>query len=115
MQEVRQNASLHLMASNCFSQVTRERVSRPASLICKSRKALIILKSILPPKYSDILKDLNAEHKMDETDWKLNKREEKSFIPFEIVLQKQQKLEDDFDPINHINLIIIYYRFHEIN
>ena len=47
-------------------------------------------------KYSDILLDLNAEHKMDETDQKLNKREEKTFISFEIVLQTRQKLEDDF-------------------
>ena len=33
---------------------------------------------------------------MDETDQELNKSEEKSFIPFDIVLQTRQKLEDDF-------------------
>ena len=47
-------------------------------------------------KYSDILLDLNAEHKMDETDQKLNPIEEKSFVPFEIVMETQQKLENEF-------------------
>ena len=41
--------------------------------------------------------DLNAEHTMNETDQKLNKNEEKSFVPFEIVLQVQQKLEKEFE------------------
>jgi hypothetical protein len=40
--------------------------------------------------------DLNAHHKTDETEKKLNKSEEKSFIPFDIVLQTRQKLENDF-------------------
>lgn len=52
---------------------------------------------LLYQKYSDILLDLNAEHKMDETDQKINKNEEKSFVPFEIVLQVQQKLEKEFE------------------
>jgi len=34
---------------------------------------------------------------MDETDQKLNKNEEKSFVPFDIVLQVQQKLEKEFE------------------
>jgi hypothetical protein len=34
---------------------------------------------------------------MNETDQKLNKNEEKSFVPFEIVLQVQQKLEKEFE------------------
>ena len=52
---------------------------------------------LLYEKYSDILLDLNAEHTMNETDQKLNKREEKSFVPFEIVLEVQQKLEKEFE------------------
>lgn len=52
---------------------------------------------LLYQKYSDILLDLNAEHKMDEADQKLNKNEEKSFVPFDVVLQVQQKLEKEFE------------------
>lgn len=47
-------------------------------------------------KYSDILLDLNAMHKMDETDQKLNKNEEKTFVSFDIVLQVQNNLEIEF-------------------
>ena len=51
---------------------------------------------LLYQKYSDILLDLNANHKIDEKDQKLNKNEEKSFVPFEIVLEVQKKLENEF-------------------
>lgn len=47
-------------------------------------------------KYSELLQDLNAMHKQDEGHQKLNKNEEKSFVPFEIILQTQQKLENEF-------------------
>ena len=47
-------------------------------------------------KYSEILLDLNASAKMDEAEQKLNKNEEKSFVHFEIVLETQKKLEEEF-------------------
>jgi hypothetical protein len=52
---------------------------------------------LLYQKYSDILLDLNIDHKMDEANQKLNKNEEKSFIPFEVVFEVQQKLEKEFE------------------
>ena len=48
-------------------------------------------------KYSELLQDLNAMHKQDEGNQKLNKNEEKSFVPFDVVLQVQQKLEKEFE------------------
>ena len=46
--------------------------------------------------YSDILLDLNADAKLDEDKGELNKTEEMSYIPFEIVLETQKKLEEKF-------------------
>jgi hypothetical protein len=46
--------------------------------------------------YSDVLLDLNADAKMDEDKGELNKTEEMSYIPFEIVLETQKKLEETF-------------------
>ena len=54
-------------------------------------------------KYSIMVFDLRDYFKLDENKQELNDREEKAFVPFEIILGKQRQLKEEFGNIKNKN------------
>jgi len=52
-------------------------------------------------KYSAMVFDLRDYFKLDEHKQELNPREEKAFVPFEVILGKQKQLKEEFDSLKN--------------
>jgi len=59
---------------------------------------------MLYQKISLIMENLRNDFKQDDFDNKLNEREEKAYVPFKVILEKQKSLEEEFNIKKTYNL-----------
>jgi len=50
-------------------------------------------------KYSTAMVDLYNDNQLEEDEQELNEREEKAYVPFQVILGKQKQLQEDFDKL----------------